>query len=121
MHRKAYILWIQSLIAGYFHEWPPVYITVAPVRRPPRCAPEYRRSLDRGVDQSFWAERITQLGVGERCTSIAWLDAKKMAAALTSAITDPVRSQRAAELGEKIRAEDGVGLAVQLINQVLRQ
>ena len=70
-----------------------------------------------GGDQSFWAERMTQLGVGERCASFTRLTAKQLAAAITRAVTDPARHRRAAELGSRIRAEGGVDQAVRLINQ----
>jgi len=77
--------------------------------------------VPRGADQPFWAERMTQLGVGERCASVAQLTAKQLAVAITRATTDPVRRQHATELGARIRAEDGVGLTVQLIDRTLRQ
>lgn len=72
-------------------------------------------------DQPFWAERMTQLGVGERCASLAQLTAEQLAAAVTRAVTDPDRRQRAAELGTQIRAEDGVGQAVRLIHQAMQR
>ncbi|MBN1427924.1 MAG: glycosyltransferase family 1 protein [Anaerolineae bacterium] len=70
-------------------------------------------------DQPFWAERMAQLGVGERCANPTQLTAELLAAAITRAITDPSRRRRAADLGAQVSTEDGVGKAVQLINQVL--
>ena len=68
-----------------------------------------------GGDQPFWAERVAQLGVGVRCAPFSQVTAEQLAAALDKATTDTALRQQAAALGEKIRAEDGVGRAVALI------
>jgi UDP:flavonoid glycosyltransferase YjiC (YdhE family) len=68
-----------------------------------------------GGDQPFWAERVKQLGVGVRCAPFSKVTAEQLAAALDKATTDTTLRQQAAALGEKIRAEDGVGRAVALI------
>jgi sterol 3beta-glucosyltransferase len=47
------------------------------------------------------------------------LTAEKLAAAIRIAVTDPAMRARAAALGEKIRAEDGTGQAVALIESCL--
>jgi UDP:flavonoid glycosyltransferase YjiC (YdhE family) len=70
-------------------------------------------------DQPYWAERMAQLGVGERCANPTQLTSEVLATAITRAVTDPERRQRAVDLGAQVSAEDGVGQAVQLINQVL--
>ncbi|MCC7358872.1 MAG: glycosyltransferase family 1 protein [Anaerolineales bacterium] len=67
------------------------------------------------ADQSSWAERVVQLGVGPRIPGIRRLTAETLAAAIDTAVNDPAMRARAAALGEQIRAEDGVGTAVRLI------
>jgi len=47
------------------------------------------------------------------------LTAQRLAEAITQAVTDQAMLRRAAALGEKIRAEDGVGTAVAIITQYL--
>jgi sterol 3beta-glucosyltransferase len=70
-------------------------------------------------DQPFWARRVEQLGVGVRCASSSKVTAEELAAALDKVTTDTGLRQRAAALGEKIRAEDGVGRAVAVIQDYL--
>jgi sterol 3beta-glucosyltransferase len=48
------------------------------------------------------------------------LSAECLAEAITQAVNDPELCQRAAVLGEKIRAEDGVGEALRIIEQHLK-
>jgi UDP:flavonoid glycosyltransferase YjiC (YdhE family) len=72
-------------------------------------------------DQPFWARRVEQLGAGVRCVSSTKVTAKELAAALDKATTDTILRQRAATLGEKIRAEDGVGQAVAVIRDCIGQ
>jgi UDP:flavonoid glycosyltransferase YjiC (YdhE family) len=71
------------------------------------------------VDQPFWGERIRALGVGPRPLPRKKLTAGKLARAINRAANDPLMSNHAAALGAAIRAEDGVGLAVSLIQQIL--
>lgn len=68
------------------------------------------------LDQPFWGWRVSELGVG---TSISpkRLTAEKLASAIDQVVHDEVIQQRTAALGEKIRAEDGVGQAVALFNE----
>lgn len=68
-----------------------------------------------GGDQPFWAKRVVQLGVGAHCASFSKVTAEQLATALNKVTTDTALRQQAAALGEKIRAEDGVGLAVAVI------
>jgi sterol 3beta-glucosyltransferase len=70
------------------------------------------------LDQYAWAGLATQLGVrpaglGEMKT----LTAEKLAAAIQAAVKDTGLHARAAALGEKIRAENGVARAVEIIEQ----
>lgn len=67
------------------------------------------------TDQLLWAQRVADLGVGPTPISRPRLTAERLAQALSMALADSTMHSRAAALGEKIRAEDGVGRAVQLI------
>lgn len=67
------------------------------------------------ADQPFWGRRVAALGAGPRPIPQRSLDADNLAAAIRQAVTDPRMRDRAAELGEKIRGEDGVGSAVAAI------
>ena len=70
-------------------------------------------------DQLFWGQRVADLGVGVRPIPRKKLTAERLAAAIHQAVSDPVMRQRAAALGVRVRAEDGVGQAVKIICQYL--
>ena len=72
------------------------------------------------ADQPFWGERVYRLGVGPRPIPRQKLTADRLTGALRLAVSDPVMRQSAADLGQKIRLEDGVGNAVRAIEQILR-
>jgi len=72
------------------------------------------------ADQLLWAQRAGALGVGPKPIPRSRLTAERLAEAITQAENDPELRQRAAALGEKIRAEDGVGEALRIIEQHLR-
>ncbi|MGQ0601455.1 MAG: glycosyltransferase [Anaerolineales bacterium] len=69
------------------------------------------------TDQPFWAWRVEQLGVGPKAIPQSRLTSENLAAAIDRALHDTDMRYRAARLGEKIRAEDGVGQAVRLIGK----
>jgi UDP:flavonoid glycosyltransferase YjiC (YdhE family) len=69
------------------------------------------------TDQGAWADRVVQLGVGPRVPGIKQLTAEKLAEAINTAVNDSALRARAAALGEKIRAENGVARAVELIER----
>lgn len=71
-------------------------------------------------DQFYWGKRLSVLGVGPEPIPHKKLSAERLAEALTIAITDTQMRQRAAELGEKIRAEDGLREAVEAIHHYVR-
>jgi UDP:flavonoid glycosyltransferase YjiC (YdhE family) len=68
-------------------------------------------------DQPFWAWTVSALGVG--VYGPRWGDPPALGAALEKVLTDTALRARAAALGERIRAEDGVGGAVALIERTL--
>jgi sterol 3beta-glucosyltransferase len=71
------------------------------------------------ADQPFWGARVAALGVGPEPIPQRKLTAGNLADAIRTAATDPAMRERAARLGERIRAEDGVGNAVAVIEGVL--
>jgi UDP:flavonoid glycosyltransferase YjiC (YdhE family) len=71
-------------------------------------------------DQPFWARRVKALGAGPAPILRKRLTADRLAHAICVAVTDESIRKRAAELGETIRAEDGVGNAVRIFNQAVR-
>ena len=68
-------------------------------------------------DQPFWGKRVADLGVGPAPIPRKQLTGDRLAGAITQAATDAAMRRRTAELGQQIRAEDGVKRAVDLIEQ----
>lgn len=68
-------------------------------------------------DHPFWGRRVADLGVGPAPLSLRRLDAEELGAAIRRAVEDREIRARAAALGEKVRAEDGVGRAVEIIHR----
>ncbi len=68
-------------------------------------------------DQPFWGGRVQALGAGPVPIPQKRLTADKLAAAIRLCLSDPTIGNRAAELGERIRGEDGVGVAVRWIER----
>jgi sterol 3beta-glucosyltransferase len=64
------------------------------------------------LDQFYWGRRVFELGVGPRPIPRKRLEAEALAAALRVATADVGMHERAAALGNRIRAEDGVARAV---------
>ncbi|MCH5671273.1 glycosyltransferase [Streptomyces gilvus] len=59
-------------------------------------------------DEGFWAARLVALGVAPRALPLRRLTADTLATALMRATRDPAFARRAADLGARIRGEDGV-------------
>lgn len=70
-------------------------------------------------DQAFWGKRVHELGVGPEPVPQKNLAAGELARAIQQAVTQPEMNRRARQLGESLRAEDGVGRAVRAIQQIL--
>ncbi len=66
-------------------------------------------------DQPFWARRVVELGVGPDPVLRKHLTAERLADRIRVAVTDATMRRRAADIGQAIRAEDGVGDAVAII------
>ncbi len=67
------------------------------------------------ADQYFWGRRVADLGVGPEPIPRRKLSAGRLAEAISAAVTDGAMRRRAAVLGERIRAEDGVARAVEVL------
>jgi UDP:flavonoid glycosyltransferase YjiC (YdhE family) len=73
------------------------------------------------ADQPFWGQRVYDLRVGPPPISRRRLTAENLSAAIRMVVDDQALRRRAADLGTRIRAEDGVGAAVQLIERAVRK
>ena len=72
------------------------------------------------ADQPFWGRRVAELGVGPSPIPQRNLTADNLAQAIQETMTDTVMRRRAAELGAKIQAEDGLGNAMAFIEEHAR-
>jgi len=68
-----------------------------------------------GGDQVAWAGLAVKLGVGVQAAAAQRLTAENLASSIRTAVNDSALRARAAALSEKIRAEDGVARAVEVI------
>ncbi|MBE0684223.1 MAG: glycosyltransferase family 1 protein [Anaerolineales bacterium] len=68
-------------------------------------------------DQYYWGRRVAELGVGPEPIERKKLSAERLAAAISTALHDSGMLERAASLGAKISAEDGVTRAVEIIRK----
>jgi UDP:flavonoid glycosyltransferase YjiC (YdhE family) len=71
-------------------------------------------------DQFYWGKQVAELGVRPAPIPHKELSAERLAEALTIVVNDREMGRRAAVLGEKIRAEDGLSAAVEAIHQTVR-
>jgi UDP:flavonoid glycosyltransferase YjiC (YdhE family) len=71
-------------------------------------------------DQPFWGRRVYALGAGPKPISRNKLTASGLASAIRAATTNHNLKRQAEDLGAKIRAEFGIGQAVEMIEQYLR-
>jgi sterol 3beta-glucosyltransferase len=69
-------------------------------------------------DQLFWGQRVAELGVGPIPIPRKQLNSERLAEAIHRVMTDQSMRQRAAELGAKIQAEDGVANAVAIVQDL---
>jgi hypothetical protein len=58
-----------------------------------------------------------RLGAGPKWLPRKRLTAERLANAISRAVNDPAMKRRAKEVGGKIRAEDGLGTAIKLVEQ----
>jgi sterol 3beta-glucosyltransferase len=69
-------------------------------------------------DQPFWGQRVAKLGVGPEPIPRKQLTVERLTQAIRTAVTDRAMIRRAADLGAKIRSEDGVANAVAIIHEI---
>ncbi|GGU17036.1 glycosyltransferase [Lentzea flava] len=70
------------------------------------------------ADQPHWAQRMHAIGVAPQPLPHRKLSAGRLGEAISRAVGDPALRQRAAVLGEEIRAEDGVRAAVHELERI---
>ena len=69
-------------------------------------------------DQPFWGSRVHALGAGPQPIPQKKLTAGGLSAAIQTAVTNDQLRETADALGKKIRAENGVAMAVALIEEI---
>lgn len=72
-----------------------------------------------GGDQPFWARRLQRLGVSPAAVPRPKLDADRLAAAITEAVTEPTYRDAARRLAPDVAADDGAQRVVGAVEQVL--
>ena len=72
------------------------------------------------AEQPFWGERVYRLGVGPKPVPRKQLSVERLSKAISTAVNEKGMQERAAEIGRRIRAEDGVAIAVYVIDHYLR-
>ncbi len=70
------------------------------------------------TEQAFWGRRVHDLRVGPAPIPRSKLTVDRLAQAIQEAVTNTAMRQRAAELGSKIQAEDGIANAVEIIQRL---
>jgi UDP:flavonoid glycosyltransferase YjiC (YdhE family) len=70
-------------------------------------------------DQFFWGARIAALGVGPQPIPFRRCSGDRLAAGIDRLLRDGEMRRRAAALGEKIRAEDGVVNGVRVVERLM--
>lgn len=68
-----------------------------------------------GFDQFYWGKRTAELGVGPQALPFRQLNVVRLAEAIQELTSNSMLRQKASELEEKIRAEDGLQRAVEII------
>jgi sterol 3beta-glucosyltransferase len=71
------------------------------------------------ADQPFWGKVIHELGVGPKPIPQSKLSVGALTAAINAVINDEGMRRRAAAVGEKLRAEDGIGNTLKIITREL--
>jgi UDP:flavonoid glycosyltransferase YjiC (YdhE family) len=71
------------------------------------------------ADQPYWGRRVHELGVGPAPIVHKKLTVERLREAIQVTISDQAMQRRAAELGARLRAEDGVARAVEIVERYL--
>ncbi|PWB73515.1 MAG: hypothetical protein C3F07_09415 [Anaerolineales bacterium] len=75
--------------------------------------------LPLGVDQFFWGERVSKVGVGPKPIPQRSLTVNKLANAIQQALADTSMRARAKDVSVALSLDDGVQAAVRVIREVL--
>lgn len=70
------------------------------------------------ADQPFWGTRVHALGAGPQPLALTKARVESLTQRLVDLISDSQYAARASELGERIRAEDGTGNAVRILEEI---
>ena len=71
-------------------------------------------------DQFFWGWRVHKLGVGSKPIPRNKLTVTKLVQAIQQAVNDDAIKSKATQVGQQIRAENGVESAVSMIEEFAR-
>lgn len=71
-------------------------------------------------DQPFWGHLVYALGAGTKPIPRKKLNADQLAAAIEDAVSNPGFHKKAAEIGNRIRQEDGIGNALVVIEKIMK-
>ncbi|HEX2913156.1 MAG TPA: glycosyltransferase [Chloroflexia bacterium] len=71
-------------------------------------------------DQAFWGQRVAALGVGPKPIPRKKLTGKLLAGAIKESLSNPLVSQKASELGQKISAENGIKEVAEVVDRYNR-
>lgn len=69
-----------------------------------------------GADQPFWAQRVAKLGVGPAPIAYNRLTVENLTTAIGQLLQNTGTKRRAAEIGQQIQAEDGLGATMEIIH-----
>lgn len=69
-------------------------------------------------DQAFWGQRVASLEAGPAPVPLRKLTVPMLADSLQQLVTDPRFSRHAADVGERLRQEDGTGTAVRVLEGI---
>jgi UDP:flavonoid glycosyltransferase YjiC (YdhE family) len=72
------------------------------------------------ADQFFWGKRICDLGLGPKPIPHKELSVESLEKAIKTVLEDSSMTDKAKEIGQAIRTEDGVASAVAAVNDYLR-
>jgi sterol 3beta-glucosyltransferase len=67
------------------------------------------------ADQPFWGRRLAELGLGLPVSLPRQINSERLASAVRKLTEDRAMQQRAAEMGELLRAENGLKASCELI------
>ena len=70
-------------------------------------------------DQFFWGSELERLGVGGKTLNRNGLNAKQLARGISRVLSTPALTERAIDLGKRMSNEDGVAIAIELIEKNL--